>query len=204
MLVLILLLVIFELVLSVVEYGLSSESYNNLSLVEGLLLWGYGLVIISFVVFVIVGGYYLSCFLFKFVVLLYLCEIFIVMVLMFIIGIVVLMGLVGFFFVLGVFLVGVVFVNSEFRYELEVNIEFFKGFFFGFFFIIVGVGINFGVLLDNVVLIVVFIIMVMFVKVMVLYVIVVVFKLCESNKWLFIFSLVQVGEFGFVLLSFVL
>ena len=202
MLALIPLLAIPELASSAAEHGSSSESHNNLSLVEGLPPWGYGLVIISSVAFVTVGGHYLSRPLFKFVASSHLREIFTATALMLIIGIAALMGLVGLSPALGAFLAGVVLANSEFRHELEANIEPFKGLLLGLFFITVGTGINFGVLSDNAVLIAALTITVMLVKAMVLYVIAVVFKLRESNKWLFTLSLAQAGEFGFVLLSF--
>ena len=202
MLALIPLLAIPELASSAAEHGSSSESHNNLSLVEGLPPWGYGLVIISSVAFVTVGGHYLSRPLFKFVASSHLREIFTATALMLIIGIAALMGLVGLSPALGAFLAGVVLANSEFRHELEANIEPFKGLLLGLFFITVGTGINFGVLSDNAVLIAALTITVMLVKAMVLYVTAVVFKLRESNKWLFTLSLAQAGEFGFVLLSF--
>ena len=202
MLALIPLLAIPELASSAAEHGSSSQSHDNLSLVEGLPPWGYGLVIISSVAFVTVGGHYLSRPLFKFVASSHLREIFTATALMLIIGIAALMGLVGLSPALGAFLAGVVLANSEFRHELEANIEPFKGLLLGLFFITVGTGINFGVLSDNAVLIAALTITVMLVKAMVLYVIAVVFKLRESNKWLFTLSLAQAGEFGFVLLSF--
>lgn len=182
--------VIFELVEVGNVYGGDIGLYDSFNLVEGFVFWVLGFVIISLIVFLIIGGYYLSCFLFKFVVVLGLWEIFIVIVFMFIIGIVVLMGFVGLFFVFGVFLVGVVLVNSEFRYEFEVNIELFKGLLLGFFFIIVGVGINFFLFSESLMLIVGLIVVVMFVKVIVLFIIVLIFKIKGINKWLFILSFV--------------
>ena len=47
---------------------------------------------------------------------------------------------------LGTFLAGVVLANSEFRHELESDIEPFKGLLLGLFFITVGAGINFDIL----------------------------------------------------------
>lgn len=90
-----------------------------------------------------VGGKYLFFFIFCYIVEICLCEIFIVFVLFIVVVIICLMLVIGLFFVLGSFLVGVVLVESEFWYELEVDIELFKGLLFGLFFIIVGVGINF-------------------------------------------------------------
>jgi CPA2 family monovalent cation:H+ antiporter-2 len=202
MLALIPLLAIPELASSAAEHGAGGESHDSLSLVEGLPPWGYGLVIIGSVAFVTVGGHYLSRPLFKFVASSNLREIFTATALMLIIGIAALMGLVGLSPALGAFLAGVVLANSEFRHELEANIEPFKGLLLGLFFITVGAGINFGVLSDNAALIAGLTLAVMLVKAIVLYVIAVVFKLHDSNKWLFTLSLAQAGEFGFVLLSF--
>ena len=65
---------------------------------------------------------------------------------MLVIGIASLMSLVGLSPALGAFLAGVVMANSEFRHELESNIEPFKGLLLGLFFITVGAGIDFSIL----------------------------------------------------------
>lgn len=204
MLALIPLLAIPELASSVAEHGRQEHGggHDSLSLVDGLPPWAYALVIIASVAFVTVGGHFLSRPLFKFVAASNLREIFTATALMLIIGIAALMGLVGLSPALGAFLAGVVLANSEFRHELEANIEPFKGLLLGLFFITVGAGINFSVLSENVGLIAGLTLAVMLVKAIVLYVIAVVFKLRNSNKWLFTLSLAQAGEFGFVLLSF--
>ena len=71
------------------------------------------------------------------------------MALTLVIGVAVLMMLVGLSPALGTFLAGVVLANSEFRHELETDIEPFKGLLLGLFFITVGAGIRFDVLADN-------------------------------------------------------
>ena len=48
---------------------------------------------------------------------------------------------------LGAFLAGVLLAESEYRHELETDIEPFKGLLLGLFFIAVGMSIDFGVLL---------------------------------------------------------
>lgn len=175
------------------------DSYN---VVHGLSPWLYGIVIIGSVAFVTVGGYFLSRPLFKFVAASGLREIFTATALMLVIGISALMGLVGLSPALGAFLAGVVLANSEFRHELEANIEPFKGLLLGLFFITVGAGINFSVLSETPWLIAGITVAVMVVKALVLFVIAVIFKLRDANKWLLTLSLAQAGEFGFVLLSF--
>ena len=180
----------------------NEEHHESLSIVKGLAPWAYGLVIIASVAFVTVGGHYLSRPLFKFVASSRLREIFTATALMLVIGIAALMGLVGLSPALGAFLAGVVLANSEFRHELEANIEPFKGLLLGLFFITVGAGIDVDVLTSNVSLILMLTAAVMLIKAMVLYIIAVLFKLRQSNKWLLTLSLAQAGEFGFVLLSF--
>ncbi|EVU19096.1 sodium/hydrogen exchanger family protein, partial [Vibrio parahaemolyticus V-223/04] len=95
---------------------------------------------------VVVGGHFLSRPLLKYVASSGLREIFTATALMLVIGIAALMSLVGLSPALGTFLAGVVLANSEFRHELESNIEPFKGLLLGLFFITVGAGINFSVL----------------------------------------------------------
>ena len=201
MLALIPLLAIPELVAAGSEHG-AAESHDSFNLVEGLAPWASGLVIISSIAFLTIGGHYLSRPLFKFVAASGLREIFTATALMLIIGIAALMGLVGLSPALGAFLAGVVLANSEFRHELEANIEPFKGLLLGLFFITVGAGINFSVLSESPMLIAGLTVAVMLVKALVLFIIALIFKIKGTNKWLFTLSLAQAGEFGFVLLSF--
>ena len=65
---------------------------------------------------------------------------------MVVIGIALLMTVVGLSPALGAFLAGVVLANSEYRHELESDIEPFKGLLLGLFFITVGAGIDFAAL----------------------------------------------------------
>ena len=122
--------------------------------------------------------------------------------LLLVIGIAILMTLVGLSPALGTFLAGVVLANSEFRHELESDIEPFKGLLLGLFFITVGAGINFGLLFNDFALILGLTIGLMVLKSMVLLAIALVTKMRLADKWLFALCLAQAGEFGFVLLSF--
>ena len=73
-------------------------------------------------------------------------EIFTAASLLLVVGIAGLMLLVGLSMALGAFLAGVLLAESEYRRELETNIEPFKGLLLGLFFIAVGMGVDFGVL----------------------------------------------------------
>jgi glutathione-regulated potassium-efflux system ancillary protein KefC len=76
-------------------------------------------------------------------------EIFTAASLLLVVGIAALMQLVGLSMALGAFLAGVLLAESEYRRELETDIEPFKGLLLGLFFIAVGMSIDFGTLLKS-------------------------------------------------------
>ena len=122
--------------------------------------------------------------------------------LLIVVGISFLMMLVGLSPALGAFLAGVVLANSEFRHELETDLEPFKGLLLGLFFITVGAGINFSLLFENMPAIVAMALLVIIVKGLILYLLGRAFRLKGGDQWLFALGLAQAGEFGFVLVSF--
>jgi glutathione-regulated potassium-efflux system ancillary protein KefC len=73
-------------------------------------------------------------------------EIFTAAALLLVVAIAALMQMVGLSMALGAFLAGVLLAESEYRRELETDIEPFKGLLLGLFFIAVGMSIDFGVL----------------------------------------------------------
>ncbi len=170
--------------------------------IDHLPAWAYALVALSAVAFVILAGQFLTRPLFRFVAESRLPEIFTAMALLLMIGIELLMGAVGLSPALGAFLAGVVLANSEFRHELESNVEPFKGLLLGLFFITVGAGIDFSVLFAKFWLILSLALGVMSLKFAVLFGLGRFFKLNQPDHWLFALSLAQAGEFGFVLLNF--
>lgn len=174
----------------------------SMSLVDGLPGWGAALVTLGAIAAVIGIGSYLTGPIFRFIAGAQLRELFVATALMIVIGIALLMSLVGLSPALGTFLAGVVLANSEYRHELESDIDPFKGLLLGLFFMTVGAGINFGLLFDNLGVIVALTLGLMLLKVAVLYILAVIFKLGGSDRWLFSLGLAQAGEFGFVLLSF--
>ncbi|HFQ4954457.1 TPA: monovalent cation:proton antiporter-2 (CPA2) family protein [Vibrio vulnificus] len=180
----------------------ASEHHEQLSLVAGLPGWAYGIVITLSIGVVIVGGHYLSRPIFRYVADSGLREIFTAAALMLVIGIAALMSLVGLSPALGTFLAGVMLANSEFRHELESNIEPFKGLLLGLFFITVGAGIDFTILFNKFGTIIGLTLAVMLLKALVLLALSFIFRIKGSDRWLFAMSLAQAGEFGFVLLSF--
>jgi len=113
-----------------------------------------------------------------------------------------LMQLVGLSPALGTFLAGVVLANSEFRHELESDIEPFKGLLLGLFFIAVGASINFKLLIDSPLQIISLVCAVIAVKTIVLIGTGRLFKLSLDQNLIFALGLSQVGEFAFVLFGF--
>jgi CPA2 family monovalent cation:H+ antiporter-2 len=91
--------------------------------------------------------------------------------------------------------------NSEFRHELESNLEPFKGILLGLFFTAVGSTINFGLIVNQPVKILLAVVLFMIIKSVVLYVVAISFKLVTQQKILFTLLLSQVGEFAFILLG---
>lgn len=179
-----------------------AESNPGLDLVSGLPNWVYAIVVLGAIATVVLGGYYLSRPLFRFVAQSGLREVFTATALMLVIGIAALMSLVGLSPALGTFLAGVVLANSEFRHELEANIEPFKGLLLGLFFITVGAGINFDVLSADWLLIGAITAAVILVKASIVHALAKMFGIHFSNRWLVSLGLAQAGEFGFVLLAF--
>jgi len=113
-----------------------------------------------------------------------------------------LMQLVGLSPALGTFLAGVVLANSEFRHELESDIEPFKGLLLGLFFIAVGASINFKLLIDSPLQIISLVFAVIAVKTIVLIGTGRLFKITFDQNLIFALGLSQVGEFAFVLFGF--
>ena len=177
-------------------------AHASLSLVEGLPGWGVALVTLAAVASIIVGGIYLIRPLFAFIHTARLREMYTALALMIVVGIAFLMSLVGLSPALGTFLAGVVLANSEFRHELESDIEPFKGLLLGLFFITVGAGIDFGTLFREPLLILGLTLTLILGKGAILYVLGRLFGLRGRNQWLFTLGLAQAGEFGFVLVSF--
>lgn len=171
-------------------------------LLVGLPGWAVGGITLLAVAAVVVGGHYLSRPLFRFIAATQLREVFTAAALLLVIGIALLMTAVGLSPALGTFLAGVVLANSEYRHELEGDIQPFKGLLLGLFFITVGAGIDFSLFLQHPFLVIGLTLLLILVKAVVLWVIGMGFGLRGSDRWLFALGLAQTGEFAFVLLAF--
>lgn len=125
-------------------------------------------------------------------------EIFTAASLLLVVGIAGLMQSVGLSMALGAFLAGVLLAESEYRRELETNIEPFKGLLLGLFFIAVGMSIDFGVLIDSPGLMAAIVAGFLLVKAAVIYGVALGMQLPLRERPVFALLLAQGGEFAFV------
>jgi len=106
----------------------------------------HGLQVLGVIAIVVIGGRYLLRPVFRIVAKSKLQEVSTATALLVVIGTAWLMDLVGVSMALGAFLAGLLLADSEYRHELESQIEPFKGLLLGLFFISVGMGANIGLL----------------------------------------------------------
>ncbi len=125
-------------------------------------------------------------------------EIFTAASLLLVVGISALMQWVGLSMALGAFLAGVLLAESEYRRELETDIEPFKGLLLGLFFIAVGMSIDLGVLLKSPGLMALLVVVFMAVKALVIYFLARRIGLPFQDRPVFTLLLAQGGEFAFV------
>lgn len=196
------LLALPELVAQAGTAGAAEQGSHGINLVKDLAGWQVAIITVISVAFVLFVGTHLTRPLFRFIALAGLREMFTAAALMMVIGIALLMSLVGLSPALGTFLAGVVLANSEYRHELEADINPFKGLLLGLFFITVGASINFDLLFSNLGTILALTFGLMLIKALVLYILGRAFGLQGFDRWLIAIGLAQAGEFGFVLLSF--
>ena len=173
-------------------------------LVDELPAWGVTALTLAIVAAIIAGGHYLTRPVFRFVHASRLHEMSTFISLLIVMGIAFLMTLVGLSPALGTFLAGVVLANSEFRHQLQADIEPFKGLLLGLFFMTVGAGIDFAFLTGAPWTILGLTAGLIALKAAILLGLAVAFRLRGRDRWLFTLGLAQAGEFGFLLVSFAL
>jgi glutathione-regulated potassium-efflux system ancillary protein KefC len=125
-------------------------------------------------------------------------EIFTAAALLLVVATAALMQSVGLSMALGAFLAGVLLAESEYRRELETDLEPFKGLLLGLFFIAVGMSIDFAVVLTRPGLIALVVAGFLLLKVLVLWVMARTMPIPLAERPVFVILLAQGGEFGFV------
>ena len=153
------------------------------------------------IVGLLVGGHYLLSPLFRYIVLSGVRELFTVAALLLVIGIALLMQQLGLSMALGTFLAGVLLAESEFRHELEIAIEPFKGLLLGLFFISVGMAVDLGLHALEPLSILLAVIGLVTVKGLLLYVLARFFGTRAKARSRMAAILSQGGEFAFVIFT---
>jgi glutathione-regulated potassium-efflux system ancillary protein KefC len=125
-------------------------------------------------------------------------EIFTATSLLLVVAIAALMQFIGLSMALGAFLAGVLLAESEYRRELETDIEPFKGLLLGLFFIAVGMSIDFGVLLAHPALMALVVVAFLAIKFVVIYALAKAMGVPYQQRPVFTLLLAQGGEFAFV------
>jgi len=170
---------------------------------SGLSGWAQTLTLLVAINAVVLVGRFVFVPFLRFIARIRLRELFTAAALLIVIGTAYLMMLVGLSPALGTFLAGLVLATSEFRHELESDIEPFKGLLLGLFFIAVGASINFKMIIDNPLQILALVCGIFVIKSLVLYATGIVSRLSFDQNMIFTLGLGQVGEFAFVLFPFI-
>ncbi|MGH8528234.1 MAG: monovalent cation:proton antiporter-2 (CPA2) family protein [Nevskiales bacterium] len=166
--------------------------------------WLQALQVLAALAVVLVGGRYLLRPLFRFVAASKSRELFTASALLLVLGVAVLMNFVGLSMALGAFLAGVLLADSEFRHELESDIEPFKGLLLGLFFISVGMSLDISLLREQWLPVLAIVLGMVALKLIVLYALGRAAKLSPREARSFSVTLSQGGEFAFVLFSLAL
>ena len=189
--------------LAPLSHAAPAASSQGASLLAGLPGSLQALAQMGAVAVVVIGGRYLTRPVFRFIAAARLREIFTASALLLVIAVAALMELVGLSPALGAFLAGVVLAESEFRQELETDIEPFRGLLLGLFFITVGAGLDLALLAAHPLAILGLVFSLMLVKTLAMYVTGRLFRTPHRVALTTAVGLAQGGEFAFVLLGFV-
>jgi glutathione-regulated potassium-efflux system protein KefB len=163
--------------------------------------WLDVLTVLSSVIALLIGGHFLLRPLFRFVVMNGGRELFTVASLLVVLGIAVVMQKLGLSMALGTFLAGVLLAESEYRHELEIAIEPFKGLLLGLFFIAVGMAVNLGLLTLQPLEILAAVMALVVVKGLVLYALARAARVGSKARSRMAAILSQGGEFAFVIFT---
>jgi len=129
-------------------------------------------------------------------------EVFVGFSLLVVLGTASLMESVGLSMALGAFLAGVMLADSEYRHELELDIDPFKGLLLGLFFIAVGMSIDLGLFVRSPWLVLGIALGIVALKIAILYPVAQLFGYCNrADAGMFAVALSQAGEFAFVLFA---
>ncbi len=172
------------------------------SVIDTLPAWQRAPIVLGALLTVIIAGRYVLRPAFRYIAETRIREAFTAAALLIVVAITLLMDLVGLSPALGAFVAGVMLADSEYRVELEMDIEPFKGLLLGLFFMSVGASIDYALILSKPALIAGLVVGLIAVKLFTLYLLGRVFKMETDSALFFGLSLAQGSEFAFVLFSF--
>ena len=181
--------------------GGKPQATDHASVLSSLPYWAQTLAALGAVAAVVFISHRLLRYVFRFVAESGLREMFTAVALLVVAGVAGLMHLVGLSAALGTFIAGVVLAESEYRHQLEADVEPFKGLLLGLFFIAVGAGLDLGLVASQPLKIAGLVFGLMLAKFVLLLAIGQLFKLGWAASLLFACALAQGGEFCFVLIS---
>jgi monovalent cation:proton antiporter-2 (CPA2) family protein len=156
---------------------------------------------VAAVAVIVIVGRWLSRAIFRFIARAGLREVFTAAALAIVVGTVLLMDYVELSRALGAFVAGVVLANSEYRHQLEVDLEPFKGLLLGLFFVSVGASLDVRLIQSEWRLELILVAILLAIKVVVHAGVAWLFKMRFKDACLFSLGLAQGGEFAFVLFS---
>jgi glutathione-regulated potassium-efflux system ancillary protein KefC len=185
-----------------VESNLGEDLQDAAEVVTNPYSWWIALVIIGGFIAVTLASRYLMPFVMRWVASAKISEGFTALGLLLVIGAAFSTSALGLSPAFGAFLAGVLLADSEYRHELESNLEPFKGLLLGMFFISVGMGIAFSVLLAAPLQVLSLVVLVVTIKIIVLYVLATFFRMHVTDRLLLAILLSQAGEFAFVVFEF--
>jgi monovalent cation:proton antiporter-2 (CPA2) family protein len=164
--------------------------------------WEQALLVVAAVAIIVFAGRFVLRPFFRYIARTRLREMFTATALFIVVGIALLMQKMGLSPALGTFVAGVVLAESEYRVQLEADIEPFKGLLLGLFFISVGASMDFSLIAQKPGTIAAIVGALIALKFVVLLGLGRLFRLRAGEGMLFAFALAQGGEFAFVLFSF--
>jgi monovalent cation:proton antiporter-2 (CPA2) family protein len=181
---------------------LGAVKTHHEGLITSLPGWQQALVVVAAVIAIVFAGRFLLRPFFRYIAGTRLREMFTATALFIVLAIALLMQKLGLSPALGTFVAGVVLAESEYRVQLETDIEPFKGLLLGLFFISVGASIDFSLIAQRPATIALIVLGLLTLKFLVLLGLGRLFQLRAGEGMIFAFALAQGGEFAFVLFSF--
>lgn len=172
----------------------STEAPSFLQVAKGLLL----------ILFLILASRYLMRPLFRQIASARSREVFTAATLFIVLGVAALMQEVGLSAALGAFIAGVLLADSEYRHELEANLEPFKSLLMGLFFIAVGMGVNLDIIGNQPFTVVLITLAYMMIKFVIVFGLSKILKMGNQSSKLTALTVAQGGEFAFVIFGIIL